>query len=190
MQQARNKKCQHKTRAIFFLWWTGGVTMMTHHIPRDDTGDFSPELGPLHITPRSLLRGPLTNPPERSHRVWSRNGREGCSDMLHYIIAHKVCYCVSIMNSWTKVTSAVFRVIIAVSDHVYKCLHFQVWSVINSGACAFGLSLRHKLGAVRITSWYPTINGSHFGLPPSSIHKMTGLGGKMVWTMTYAHRPH
>ena len=33
-------------------------------------------------------------------------------------------------------------------------------------------------------------NGSHFGLPPSSIHQMTGLGGKMVWTMTYAHRPH
>ena len=31
-------------------------------------------------------------------------------------------------------------------------------------------------------------NESHFGLPPSSIHKMTGLGGKMVWAMTYAHR--
>ena len=33
-------------------------------------------------------------------------------------------------------------------------------------------------------------NGSHFGLPPSSIHRMTGLGGKMVWTMTYSQRPH
>ena len=34
------------------------------------------------------------------------------------------------------------------------------------------------MGAVCIKSWYPKFNGSHFGLPPSSIHKMTGLGGK------------
>ena len=33
-------------------------------------------------------------------------------------------------------------------------------------------------------------NGSHFGLPPSSIHRLTGLGGKMVWTVRYSHRPH
>ena len=33
-------------------------------------------------------------------------------------------------------------------------------------------------------------NGSHFDLPPSSIHRMTGLGGKMVWTMTYSQRLH
>ena len=25
----------------------------------------------------------LTNPPECSHRVWSKDGREGCNDMLH-----------------------------------------------------------------------------------------------------------
>ena len=31
-----------------------------------------------------------------------------------------------------------------------------------------------------ITSWYPNFNGSHFGLPPSSIHRITGLGGKFV----------
>ena len=39
-------------------------------------------------------------------------------------------------------------------------------------------------------SWYPNFNGSHFGLPPSSIHKMTGLGDKMLWTklMMCAHR--
>ena len=36
---------------------------------------------------------------------------------------------------------------------------------------------------------YPKFNGSHFCLPSSSIHKMTGLGGKMVWTLTNAHRP-
>ena len=35
-------------------------------------------------------------------------------------------------------------------------------------------------------AWYPEFNGSHFGLPPSSIKRMTGVhvGGKMVWTMT------
>ena len=33
---------------------------------------------------------------------------------------------------------------------------------------------------VRITSWYPKFNGCHFGLSPSSIHKMTRLVGKMV----------
>ena len=31
-----------------------------------------------------------------------------------------------------------------------------------------------KMGAVRITSLNPKFNGSHFGLPPSSIHRMTG----------------
>ena len=36
------------------------------------------------------------------------------------------------------------------------------------------------MGLVRITSWYPNFNGSHFGLPPSSIHRMTGLGGNFV----------
>ena len=49
------------------------------------------------------------------------------------------------------------------------------------------------MGLVRITSWYPNFNGSHFGLPPSEIHtdhRMTGLPPKMVWTMTYSHRPH
>ena len=38
----------------------------------------------------------------------------------------------------------------------------------------------------RITSWYPNFNGSHFDLPPSEIHRMTGLGGKFVWTMAYS----
>ena len=45
------------------------------------------------------------------------------------------------------------------------------------------------MGLVRITSWYPNFNGSHFGLPPSEIHRMTGLPPKIVWTMTYSHRP-
>ena len=47
-----------------------------------------------------------------------------------------------------------------------------------------------RMGLVRITSWCPNFNGSHFGLPPSEIHRMTGLPPKIVWTMTYSHRPH
>ena len=43
---------------------------------------------------------------------------------------------------------------------------------------------------VRHMSWYPEFNGSHFGLPLSFIYQMSWLGGKMVWTMTYSHRPH
>ena len=35
-----------------------------------------------------------------------------------------------------------------------------------------------------------TCNGSHFGLSPSEIHRMTGLPPKIVWTMTYSHTPH
>ena len=46
------------------------------------------------------------------------------------------------------------------------------------------------MGPVRITSSYPNFNGSHFGLPPSEINRMTGLPPKIVWTMTYSHRPH
>ena len=47
-----------------------------------------------------------------------------------------------------------------------------------------------QMGAVRITSLNPKFNGSHFGLPPSSIQRLTGLGGKFPCTMTYAHGPH
>ena len=47
-----------------------------------------------------------------------------------------------------------------------------------------------EMGFVRITSWYPNFNGSHVGLPPSEMHRMTGLPPKIVWTLTYSHRPH
>ena len=50
-------------------------------------------------------------------------------------------------------------------------------------------NLSTRIGAVCITSLYPQFNGSHFSQPPSSIHKMTGVGGKMVWTMTCVNRP-
>ena len=48
----------------------------------------------------------------------------------------------------------------------------------------------YSMGLVRITSWYPNFNGSLFDLPPSEIQRMTGLPPKIVWTMTYSHRPH
>ena len=39
-------------------------------------------------------------------------------------------------------------------------------------------------------SRYPKFNGSHFGLAPSSVNRMTGLGGHFVWkTIAYVHRP-
>ena len=56
--------------------------------------------------------------------------------------------------------------------------------------CTCFSDFREPMGLVRITSWYPVFNGSHFGLPPSEIHRMTGLPPKIVWTMTYSHRPH
>ena len=46
-----------------------------------------------------------------------------------------------------------------------------------------------KMGPVRITSWYPKFNGSHFGMSPVSIHRMTGLA-KFVWNMMDLRRPH
>ena len=36
------------------------------------------------------------------------------------------------------------------------------------------LSVSAGDGAVRIASLNPKLNGSHFGLPPSRIHRMTG----------------
>ena len=40
--------------------------------------------------------------------------------------------------------------------------------------------LQSKWGLCANTSLYPTFNGSHFGLPPSEIHRMTGLPPKIV----------
>ena len=44
----------------------------------------------LHL--RACSAALLANPPECSHRVWSRNGREGCSGMLHDVIAQIICF--------------------------------------------------------------------------------------------------
>ena len=48
---------------------------------------------------------------------------------------------------------------------------------------------RNRMGLVHITRcMYSKFNRSHFDLPPSSIHRMTGLGGNFMWTMTYVYR--
>ena len=68
-----------------------------------------------------------------------------------------------------------------VDMRVAKCRSFAkrskkkrgYWSILQNGACVHHVMVSK-------------INGSHFGLPPSEIHKMTGVGGKM----TYLHRPH
>ena len=71
---------------------------------------------------KSIQQPSPTHGPECSHRVWSRNGQRGCSDLPHDVIAQCSMYC------------AMFRV------------------------------LYQEMGAVRITTWYPKFNGSHFWL--------------------------
>ena len=48
-------------------------------------------------------------------------------------------------------------------------------SAFSDGACAHYVMVS-------------TFNGSHFGLPPSEIHRRTGLPPKIVWTMTYSRQ--
>ena len=65
------------------------------------------------------------------------------------------------------------------------------WSILYAGPpIRTSSSATYEMGLVCITSWYPNFNRSHFGLPPSEIHRMTGLPPKIVWTVTYSHRPH
>ena len=72
------------------------------------------------------------------------------------------------------------------TDGLHRCyLDETAFSTANKAP-------HRAMGLVRITSWYPNFNGSHFGLPPSEIYRMTGLPPKIVrtLTMTYSHRPH
>ena len=47
-----------------------------------------------------------------------------------------------------------------------------------------------EMGSVHIRSWYSKSNGSHVCFPPSFFHRMTGLGGKLMWTMVHLYMPH
>ena len=68
---------------------------------------------------------------------------------------------------------------------VIRCHWFKLdknFFFFGSWSMTLFLSNREKkfqttMGPVRITSWYQKLNGSHFDVPPSSIHKMTELGG-------------
>ena len=53
-------------------------------------------------------------------------------------------------------------------------------SLVDSCCLYLGIPPDVTMGLVRITSRYPKFNGSHFGLPPSEIHRMTGLPPKIV----------
>ena len=64
------------------------------------------------------------------------------------------------------------------------------WTLFIPNSLHLSLFLPFRIGLVCITSWYPKFNRSHFGLPPSSIHRMTSLRGNFVWAVTYSHRTH
>ena len=54
----------------------------------------------------------------------------------------------------------------------------QSCPIFTAHALWFIFSMRRRrvqpeMGLVRITSWYPNFNGSHFGLPPSEIDRVT-----------------
>ena len=56
----------------------------------------------------------------------------------------------------------------------------STWAICAKGVC----TLFRAMGLVRITSWYLNINGSHFGLPPSEMHSLSGpewLGCDPKW---------
>ena len=78
--------------------------------------------------------------------------------------------------------------------HLCVCAHVWIQKCVGEMCHLSGVewwsASSGVMGLMRIASWYPNFNGSHFGLPPSEIHRMTGLPPKIVWTMTYSHRPH
>ena len=86
----------------------------------------------------------------------------------------------------------------ALSHLSHKCEHLRGAYIFVSIQHCTGetlqvvetVTLSAVMGLVRITSWYQNFNVSRFGLPPSEIHRMTGLPPQIAWTMTYSHRPH
>ena len=71
-------------------------------------------------------------------------------------------------------------ILVALPTNPSECSN-KVWSrkVGKDILVSCMTSLRKcSMGLVRITSRYPEFNGRHFGLPPSTIHRMTALGGK------------
>ena len=76
------------------------------------------------------------------------------------------------------------------------CVQVKGQSKLITNPCILSFALfkefshsSDRMGAVRITSLNSKFNVSHFGLPPSSIHRMTGWVANFPYTMTYATRP-
>ena len=102
--------------------------------------------------------------------------------------------------SWfSRVTLPWLRGGTSVAPWRHKCSHVPVFRrlfdrlpVRISTSDLHHRILRKKLYHIRAYDFGVqfSFNGSKFCLPPSSIHQMTGLGSKMVWTMTYSHSRH
>ena len=90
----------------------------------------------------------------------------------------------------------IYLVVVTSQQTVWRCTEISTIVRLRLGLEPRPSSLTDQrtseklMGLVCFTSWYPSFNGSHFGLPPSEIPRMTGLPPKIVWTMTYPHRPH
>ena len=71
----------------------------------------------------------------------------------------------------------------------------DTWTCLNRPECGAPPLRVILLRPVRITPWYPNFNGSHFnfGLQPcvqlDPQWTTEWLGVKIVWTMTYSHKP-
>ena len=62
------------------------------------------------------------------------------------------------------------------SEMMNRDTRSEILKVNKEGLC----ELRHDI---------IIFHGSHFDLPPSSIHRMTGLGNNFVSALTYVHFP-
>ena len=68
----------------FFFWFSFVDTIRSWRRPNWPIAYY------IHLAIGAYLAALPTNPPECSHRVWSTNGWEGCSGMLHDVITQMV----------------------------------------------------------------------------------------------------
>ena len=89
----------------------------------------------LRITPWAYLAALRTNPPECSHTVWSRNGREGCSGMLYDVITQMVYQSQMKMCSFTEAVN---------KKHRKKGLHAPLKKIDRKVTSPFALLVQWK----------------------------------------------
>ena len=92
-------------------------------------------------------------------------------------------------NVWNSITTHnLFKTCIHVYlKKAYGLKQSQFWTLLPScteapNMCRLGLICARTndkglMWAMRISSWYPNVNGSHFGLPPSSFHTQKSWTG-------------